>query len=102
LFVYYGVTTVAGSKVYADAPVAAHDSYLVEHLKSTGGMLAGCLNMDEFAYGFTNENSHYGPSRNAWDITRIGGGSSGGSAVAVASGMVPISLGSDTNGSNGI
>jgi AtzE family amidohydrolase len=99
LFDVAGVTTIAGSKVYANAPTAVHDSYLVERLSSTGGMLAGCLNMDEFAYGFTTENTHYGPSRNAWDITRIGGGSSGGSAVAVASGMVPISLGSDTNGS---
>jgi AtzE family amidohydrolase len=99
LFDVAGVTTIAGSRVYADAPAAASDSHLVERLKSTGGMLAGCLNMDEFAYGFTTENTHYGPSRNAWDITRIGGGSSGGSAVAVASGMVPISLGSDTNGS---
>jgi AtzE family amidohydrolase len=99
LFDVAGVTTIAGSKVYANAPAASHDSYLVERLSSTGGMLAGCLNMDEFAYGFTTENTHYGPSRNAWDITRIGGGSSGGSAVAVASGMVPISLGSDTNGS---
>jgi AtzE family amidohydrolase len=99
LFDVEGVTTLAGSKVYANAPAATHDSYLVERMRNTGGMLAGCLNMDEFAYGFTTENTHYGPSRNAWDITRIGGGSSGGSAVAVASGMVPISLGSDTNGS---
>jgi AtzE family amidohydrolase len=99
LFDVAGVTTIAGSKVYANAPAASYDSYLVERLSSTGGMLAGCLNMDEFAYGFTTENTHYGPSRNAWDITCIGGGSSGGSAVAVASGMVPVSLGSDTNGS---
>jgi AtzE family amidohydrolase len=99
LFDVAGVPTIAGSKVYASAPAAAHDSYLVDRMCNTGGMLAGCLNMDEFAYGFTTENTHYGPSRNAWDITRIGGGSSGGSAVAVASGMVPISLGSDTNGS---
>jgi AtzE family amidohydrolase len=99
LFDVAEITTIAGSKVYADAPAASHDSFLVDRMSSTGGLLAGCLNMDEFAYGFTTENTHYGPSRNAWDITRIGGGSSGGSAVAVASGMVPISLGSDTNGS---
>jgi AtzE family amidohydrolase len=99
LFDVAGVTTLAGSKVYASAPKATHNAYLVDRLNQAGGLLAGCLNMDEFAYGFTTENSHYGPSRNAWDRTRIGGGSSGGSAVAVASGMVPISLGSDTNGS---
>jgi AtzE family amidohydrolase len=99
LFDVEGVTTLAGSKVYAISPKATRDAYLVDRLNTSGGLLAGCLNMDEFAYGFTTENSHYGPSRNAWDRTRIGGGSSGGSAVAVASGMVPISLGSDTNGS---
>jgi AtzE family amidohydrolase len=99
LFDVAGITTLSGSKVYANFPKAATDAYLVDRLNSAGGLLAGCLNMDEFAYGFTTENTHYGPSRNAWDITRIGGGSSGGSAVAVASGMVPISLGSDTNGS---
>jgi AtzE family amidohydrolase len=99
LFDVAGITTIAGSKVYANHPKAKCDAFLVERLNSEGGLLAGCLNMDEFAYGFTTENTHYGPSRNAWDTTRIGGGSSGGSAVAVASGMVPISLGSDTNGS---
>jgi AtzE family amidohydrolase len=99
LFDVAGVTTIAGSKVYANHPKATQDAFLVERLNSAGGLLAGCLNMDEFAYGFTTENSHYGPSRNAWDITRIGGGSSGGSAVAVAAGLVPLSLGSDTNGS---
>jgi AtzE family amidohydrolase len=99
LFDVAGVTTLAGSTVYANWPKATIDAYLVDRLNQAGGLLAGCLNMDEFAYGFTTENSHYGPSRNAWDSTRIGGGSSGGSAVAVASGMVPISLGSDTNGS---
>jgi AtzE family amidohydrolase len=99
LFDVAGVTTIAGSKVYANHPKATSDAFLVERLNSEGGLLAGCLNMDEFAYGFTTENTHYGPARNAWDVTRLGGGSSGGSAVAVAAGLVPISLGSDTNGS---
>jgi AtzE family amidohydrolase len=99
LFDVADVTTLAGSKVYSEFPKAKLDSFLVDRLNTEGGLLAGCLNMDEFAYGFTTENTHYGPSRNAWDATRIGGGSSGGSAVAVACGMVPVSLGSDTNGS---
>ena len=62
-------------------------------------MLVGALNMDEYAYGFSTENAHYGPTRNPHDPSRISGGSSGGSAAAVAAEMVPITLGSDTNGS---
>jgi AtzE family amidohydrolase len=99
LFDLEGVTTLAGSKVLKRNPAAARDAMLVTRLKQAGAICVGALNMDEFAYGFTTENSHAGPCRNPHDPTRIAGGSSGGSAAAVAAGMVPITLGSDTNGS---
>jgi 1-carboxybiuret hydrolase len=94
-----GVTTVAGSSILRDAPPAARDAPLVSRLKAAGAILVGALNMDEFAYGFVTENAHYGPTRNPHDLARIAGGSSGGSAAAVAAGLVPLALGSDTNGS---
>ena len=71
----------------------------MERLKAAGANLVGALNMDEYAYGFTTENTHYGPTRNPHDLERVAGGSSGGSAAAVAAGMVPLTIGSDTNGS---
>lgn len=99
LFDISGVTTLAGSRVLAGAPPAAADATLVERLCAQGAILVGALNMDEFAYGFTTENHHAGPCRNPHDLTRTAGGSSGGSAAAVAAGFVPLTLGTDTNGS---
>ena len=99
LFDVAGLPTLAGSKIEREAAPAARDALLVRRLESAGAVLVGALNMDEYAYGFTTENSHYGPTRNPHDLTRLAGGSSGGSAAAVAAGQVPISLGSDTNGS---
>jgi AtzE family amidohydrolase len=94
-----GVVTLAGSIIHAERPPAQASAPLVTRLEAAGAVLLGALNMDEYAYGFTTENSHYGPTRNPHDPSRIAGGSSGGSAAAVAAGLVPISLGSDTNGS---
>ena len=99
LFDVAGITTLAGSKIYASRPPAQQDATAVERLKNAGAVLVGALNMDEYAYGFTTENTHYGPTRNPHDPERVAGGSSGGSAAAVAAGMVPLTLGSDTNGS---
>lgn len=99
LFDIEGEVTLAGSKVNRDKPAATRDAFLVQRMKAAGAVLVGSLNMDEYAYGFTTENTHYGPTRNPHDLTRIAGGSSGGSGAAVAAGQVPITLGSDTNGS---
>ena len=99
LFDVAGLTTLAGSKINAENPPATRDATAVARLKQAGAILVGALNMDEYAYGFVTENSHYGATRNPHDPTRVAGGSSGGSAAAVAAGLVPITLGSDTNGS---
>ena len=99
LFDVAGVTTLAGSRINRERPPAERDAAAVAALRRAGAVLVGCLNMDEYAFGFTTENTHYGPTRNPHDPTRIAGGSSGGSAAAVAAGLVPLSLGSDTNGS---
>ncbi len=82
-----------------DAGPATRDAVLVRRLEAEGAVLVATHNMDEYAYGFTTENSHYGATCNPHDTARISGGSSGGSAAAVAAGQVPFSLGSDTNGS---
>jgi AtzE family amidohydrolase len=99
LFDIAGITTVAGSKIHAEKPPALKDATAVARLKNAGAVLVGALNMDEYAYGFTTENTHYGPTHNPHDLERVAGGSSGGSAAAVAARLVPLTLGSDTNGS---
>ncbi len=99
LFDIEGLPTRAGSKINVDGPKAARDGALVRQLEAAGAILLGGLNMGEYAYDFTGENAHYGPSRNPHDPTRMTGGSSGGSGAAVAAGEVPFALGSDTNGS---
>jgi aspartyl-tRNA(Asn)/glutamyl-tRNA(Gln) amidotransferase subunit A len=99
LFDIAGLPTRAGSKINADRPAAKRDGALVRKLEAAGAILIGGLNMGEYAYDFTGENAHYGPSRNPHDPTRMTGGSSGGSGAAVAAGEVPLALGSDTNGS---
>ena len=99
LFDIAGLATLAGSKIEREAAPAAADAVLVRRLEAAGAVLVGALNMDEYAYGFTTENSHYGPTRNPHDTRCISGGSSGGSGAAVAAGQVALSLGSDTNGS---
>jgi len=93
-----GVRTTAGSKILADF-VPERDSDVAAALARAGAILLGKTNMHEFAYGITGENPHYGSSRNPWAVERISGGSSGGSAVAVATGMGFASLGTDTGGS---
>ena len=99
LFDVQGITTLAGSKINRTHPPAKADAVLVQRMQAAGAVLVGALNMDEYAYGFTTENSHEGPCHNPHDLSRIAGGSSGGSGASVAAGQVPIALGSDTNGS---
>ena len=99
LFDIAGLPTLAGSKINRDAPPARRDATLIERLEAAGAVLLGALNMGEYAYDFTGENIHDGPSRNPHDTDRMTGGSSGGSGAAAAGGLVPIALGSDTNGS---
>jgi 1-carboxybiuret hydrolase len=99
LFDAAGLPTLAGSKINRELSPAARDAPLIERLEAAGAILVGALNMGEYAYDFTGENVHYGPSRNPHDLNRMTGGSSGGSGSAVAGGLVPLALGSDTNGS---
>ena len=99
LFDVEGLPTLAGSKINRDNAPARRDAVLIERLEAAGAVLTGALNMGEYAYDFTGENIHCGPSRNPHDLSRMTGGSSGGSGAAVGAGLVPIALGSDTNGS---
>lgn len=99
LFDIEGLVTLAGSKVNRRLPPASADAVLVQRLQRAGAVLVGALNMDEYAYGFTTENTHYGPTHNPHRHGHLSGGSSGGSGAAVAAAQVPLALGSDTNGS---
>ncbi len=99
LFDIAGLTTLAGAKINQGNPIATQDATAVLKLKQAGAVLLGALNMDEYAYGFVTENFHYGATHNPHDLKRVAGGSSGGSAAAVSSGLVTLALGSDTNGS---
>ena len=93
-----GVRTTAGSRILRDF-VPEHDALVVTKLKEAGAILLGKTNMHEFAYGVTSNNPHYGPVHNPWDLARIPGGSSGGSAASVAAGLCFGSIGTDTGGS---
>ena len=99
LFDVAGLPTRAGSSINRTRAPAAHDATLIARMEAAGAVLVGALNMGEYAYDFTGENAHDGPSRNPHDLSRMSGGSSGGSGAAVAGALVPIALGSDTNGS---
>lgn len=98
LFDTAGVRTTAGSRILAEN-VPVRDAAVVERLRAAGLVLLGKTNLHEFAFGTTNDNPHYGPARNPWDLERSPGGSSGGSAAALAAGLCAVSLGTDTGGS---
>jgi len=99
LFDVAGEITTAGSRTRRNAAFASRDARAIALLEAAGAVLMGTQNMDEFGYGFVTMNAHYGTTLNPHDLTRVAGGAAGGSAVAVATGVVPISLAFDTNGS---
>ena len=98
LFDTGGTRTTAGSRIFADR-VPEHDAPVVARLRAAGAIVVGKTNMHEWAFGVTNQNPHFGGTRNPWDLARIPGGSSGGSAAALAAGLCYGALGSDTGGS---
>jgi len=98
IFCTEGIKTSCASKML-DNFIAPYESTLTAKIKQAGMVLLGKTNMDEFAMGSSNENSYYGACKNPWDIERVPGGSSGGSAVAVAARLAPAATGTDTGGS---
>ncbi|MGC8732051.1 MAG: amidase, partial [Halothiobacillaceae bacterium] len=98
IFCTLGVKTSCGSRML-DNFVAPYNATVVERLNQAGTVMLGKLNMDEFAMGSTSESSFYGPTKNPWDLSAVPGGSSGGSAAALAAGLTPLATGTDTGGS---